>query len=585
MTMKLSKMDIYADKDRFLDEPGHALVLGGPGSGKTTIALKKAIVRVEQGLSPGQSVLFLSFSRAAVARVIEAATEWVPQECMNRISIQTFHSFFWSIIKTHGYLIGSPRKLSILLPHDERAINKGIKSDNAEWVQWMEERERLFYEEGRVAFDLFSSKALKLLSESSRINNLVTSKHPLIIIDEAQDTDEKQWASARMLATQSQLVCLADLEQQIYDFREGISAERITDILDQLNPLRIDLGGENNRSPDSEILQCGNDILSSSPKVSGYNGVSRQLYNPKKATRDLAIRSSVGRVIKNIANETAGKPENIAILTSTNRGVTIVVNALRGDGDQKPIPHKILFDQTKALLSSRLIAFLLEPKDKNNVLENKAVFLELLRDVFQSKGTKTSQDKADRWNDYIEILNEGRDCRRTAFTKTVDKVLSDLGSHQFEGNPRKDWLYVRHLLRKEGNADLKEVESSVEYLMAFNRGKAISSGLAKNWQEKGNYSSARRVITMALTQDQLMSDDNDSSGLHVMTMHKSKGKQFDGVILFHEGNICSFTTYGDKAPYQKSRKLLRVAVTRARKHVFFLTDVFNPPEILEGFNF
>ena len=577
-------MDICADRQRLLDEQGHALVTGGPGSGKTTIALKKAVIRIEKGLGPGQLVLFLSFSRAAVARVVESASEWVPRECMAKISVQTFHSFFWSIIKTHSYLLGNPKKLSILLPHDEKALNKGLKPSSKGWDDWIDERARLFIEEGKIAFDLFSSTAYELLSNSNEIKSIVAQRFPLIIIDEAQDTDEEQWASARELASYSQLICLADLEQQIYDFREGVNAERVTEILDQLSPIRIDLGEQNNRSPDSEILQCGNDILLSSPRAGPYNGVSRQVFSPKKQYRDKAIRTSVGRVFKTIKDSTGGNPENIAILTSTNNGVTTVVNALRGEGGQKPIPHQILFDETKALLSSRLVAFLLEPKIKDHLSIDKAIFLELLSDVFQSKGTKTGQKKADRWISYASSLRDSEKCRNTTVIKMIDKILTILSDHQFGGNPRKDWMFIRRLFRNEGNADLKEVDSAVEYLMAFNRGKSISSGLASSWQSVGCYESAREVIDMALTQEQLMSDYNDNSGLHVMTMHKSKGKQFDGVILFHEGNICSFTTYGDTEPFQKSRKLLRVAVTRAKKHVFFLTDVYNPPEILNGFS-
>lgn len=576
-------IDICPERQKLLDGNGHALVTGGPGSGKTTIALKKAVSRLEEGLTLGQSVLFLSFSRAAVARVLESASEWVPTEYLAKISVQTFHSFFWSIIKTHSYLLGSPKKLSILLPHDEKALNKGIKYGDADWSTWLVERDRLFFEDGRVAFDLFSKTAYKLLSTSPKIKALVASKYPLIIIDEAQDTDEEQWASARELASSSQLICLADLEQQIYDFREGVNAERVNVILDNLNPLRIDLGEQNNRSPDSEILLCGNDILLNSPRNIKYSGVSRQVYNPSKTNRNSAIRSSLGKICRIIKNETGDFPENLAILTSTNKGVTRVVEALRGESGQKSIPHKILFDETKALLSSRLIAFLLEPKINECIISNKIIFLELLKDVFQSKGNKSSQDKADRWSGYINTMKDNGHCRNTSFMKSIEKILNDLSTHQFEGNPRKDWLHVRQVLKSSGSNELKEVESSVEYLMAFNRGKSISSGLAENWQIEGNYSSARKTIDLALTQDQLMSDDNDNSGIHVMTMHKSKGKQFDGVILFHESNICSFTTYGDSLPFNKSRKLLRVAVTRAKKHVFFLTDAFNPPEVLKGF--
>jgi DNA helicase-2/ATP-dependent DNA helicase PcrA len=227
---------------------------------------------------------------------------------------------------------------------------------------------------------------------------------------------------------------------------------------------------------------------------------------------------------------------------------------------------------------------LLEPKEEADKLDDIAIFLDLLVDVFQSKGTKTAQSKADTWAGYARSLRDSGKCRNTAIIKSIDNILGELVVNKFEGNPRKDWMLIRHLLKASKNSELKEVDTAVEYLMAFNRGKAISSGLATSWQANDGYQSARVIVDAALTQEQLMSDDSDNSGLHVMTMHKSKGKQFDGVILFHEGNICSFTTYGDINPFQKSRKLLRVAVTRAKKYVLFLIDASSPPEILEEFN-
>lgn len=65
----------------FLDTQGHALVLGGPGAGKTTAALLKARRESEAGqLTPGQRILFLSFARATVARVTERAAGLIPKE-------------------------------------------------------------------------------------------------------------------------------------------------------------------------------------------------------------------------------------------------------------------------------------------------------------------------------------------------------------------------------------------------------------------------------------------------------------------------------------------------------------------------
>jgi len=56
-------------REQILSAEGHVLVLGGAGSGKTTVALHAAAHRIAAGLMPGQCVLFLSFSRARTTGV------------------------------------------------------------------------------------------------------------------------------------------------------------------------------------------------------------------------------------------------------------------------------------------------------------------------------------------------------------------------------------------------------------------------------------------------------------------------------------------------------------------------------------
>ena len=94
------------DRDRILAADGHVLVTGGPGCGKTTVALRKALLRIGTELLPGQKVLFLSFSRAAIARIIQAARKDLPKESRRHLDIQTFHSFCWQLVRGHGL---SPR--------------------------------------------------------------------------------------------------------------------------------------------------------------------------------------------------------------------------------------------------------------------------------------------------------------------------------------------------------------------------------------------------------------------------------------------------------------------------------------------
>ncbi|MEF9674442.1 3'-5' exonuclease [Pseudomonas sp. PCH446] len=118
-------------------------------------------------------------------------------------------------------------------------------------------------------------------------------------------------------------------------------------------------------------------------------------------------------------------------------------------------------------------------------------------------------------------------------------------------------------------------------MIAFNRGKRISASLSEMWMTTGAYTTARQGLDNALVQDQLLAGGDDTQGLHVMTIHKSKGKQFDAVILLRESVRQGAQEYrsslvwrGDEAPYDRSRKILRVGVTRARRYVLMLEPIF-----------
>ncbi|MEX1668522.1 UvrD-helicase domain-containing protein [Zhongshania guokunii] len=566
------------NRTRILEEEGHILVTGGPGCGKTTIAIKKALLRINAGLLPGQKVLFLSFSRAAVARIIQASRQELTGDTRSLLEIQTFHSLFWHFVKGHGYLLGAKSPIRLMAPHDERTHRSGKKEDSPDWSI---ERERLFIEEGQLTFELFAPMALALISKSLELRNLIAARYPLIIIDEAQDTGTDQWAFIEALANQTQVLCLADLDQQIYDFRNDVSPDRINQIMRSLMPLEIDLGSENNRSPRSEVVQFGNDILTGKPRGSPYKGVKHLKFQPRTQHRTTAIRRAIGIINSEVIKSTGSPPQNIGFLTNWGKGVTIIAQALQGGDGIQEIPHKVIMDEAEVLLATRVVALCIEPiTDKWNSL---ATGLNLIADLYQAKGNTA---KALKLRQYSEDATSKKLKGNAKCPKVLSSLLEHFNDKYFSGNPSEDWMKVRKAFESSAVVELQLIAKLVIYLMGFNRGRKITDALSEQWLKNGSYTDARALIEAAIAEDQIIGSDGDLKGISVMTIHKSKGKEFDAIILLHIGNnISPFSSDYEQAPHQKSRRLLRVGITRAKENVLLLTDVFTPPVLLQGHKF
>jgi DNA helicase-2/ATP-dependent DNA helicase PcrA len=214
-------------------------------------------------------------------------------------------------------------------------------------------------------------------------------------------------------------------------------------------------------------------------------------------------------------------------------------------------PTKCYFDEAFALLSRKAAAFLLEPKSSSQHQIDVTTLLELVDGAFRSKGQKGSLRMSARCMAYAA------NCRDEVIPKVnVVKAASDLvasaRNRVLTGNPRKDWLSVKQDLRQLGDSIFREMASILDFLPAFARGQPIYENLSALWMEHGNYLSARVALDAALAQDQLLSSRELTHGIHVMNMHKCKGKQFDGVVLYRQQYHSSFVWASEDAPESTS---------------------------------
>jgi hypothetical protein len=233
--------------------PGHLLVTGGPGSGKTTIALLKAQERCRT-LKPGQEVLFLSFSRAAVRQILTRCKGILRPEERKLVQVRTYHSFCLEVLGAHGRLLCA-RQIRFLYPGDER-LRKSTFNGTRE-----AERSRLSVQEGVFCFDLVAPAVATLFERCGAVRALYGSKYPLVIVDEFQDTDDDQWRIIQRFLEATDVFCLADPEQRIFEYRENVDPRRIETLREQVRPAEFDLGADNHRSPTAGILQFADAIL------------------------------------------------------------------------------------------------------------------------------------------------------------------------------------------------------------------------------------------------------------------------------------------------------------------------------------
>lgn len=151
-------MELDRERLEILAEEGNVLVCGGPGCGKTTIALLKAKGRISD-LDEAQAVLFLSFSRAAVRQISDRMRGVLSRLEQERLEVRTFHSFFIELVRSHGRILNQLES-TFVAPDRERVLRSEFSGD------WIAEAERRATIEGSYVFDQLAPAAANIVEKS-----------------------------------------------------------------------------------------------------------------------------------------------------------------------------------------------------------------------------------------------------------------------------------------------------------------------------------------------------------------------------------------------------------------------------------
>ncbi len=246
---------------------GPALVVAGPGTGKTAVLALRIARLVRDGLEP-RAILALTFTNKAAGELRERLGRSLGEKMARAVTAATFHSFCLSVLRERSAEASLTADFRILGEEERRSMLEKIAGSAAarKVGSYIEERKRFLLRPGESAprlgpgapeglselatelglppfddesdagyvayrdglkragaldFGDLVAGTVRLLSARSGILADYRDRYRAVFVDEYQDIDFGQYALLRILvpAGDSELCVIGDPNQSIYGFR------------------------------------------------------------------------------------------------------------------------------------------------------------------------------------------------------------------------------------------------------------------------------------------------------------------------------------------------------------------------------
>lgn len=535
------------------------LITGEPGVGKTYFGCQIADLELdssERGVGLHQKILFLTFARHAVARIRQV---YIQQACkenklVERVNINTFAGFFWWLVKSYG-----------------RYSLKG--SLKRPWFIGKEEIETKNTPDGYVGYTYkkIEEVALAVLKKDA-IRKLISEIYPLVIIDEYQDVHKNLFEAISYLGEKSRLVFLRGQGQCIYRNLHGFDPEEILKkTVEKFDPEKYEL-----RSLGSGKQRCCAEIGSLISKYERGEKVEwtapniRRRLIPRKSKKGIPNRIEIYsgleviKVKEYLRENYPQRKVSVAVLASTNRGVADIYRRFKnGSPGYKmgEIKASLSFDDTILLQYGRLMLELLPchwvSLKKREVDEERVT--EWLSLLSHHVGEQ-EQIKSSAWLEWAKfIVKKVKRQQKFKNDETpTEKIHKNIGD-------------INKLLRetKENlpeNTPLSPFTASDTAFLEVLKDEFIKSAIEPFLLSVGQVDivKVRQNFETSMQRRIIFEKMGIEYGVHIMTIHKAKGREFDGVVLGLENNPTALWKNTSNVDDSEIKDLYRVAISRAR---------------------
>ena len=594
---------------------GRMLTLAGPGSGKTKTLTERTGRLIRKGI-PAYNILCLTFTNKARDEM-QSRIVAVHGDLAKKVFISNFHGLCGIILRRMGTALGYTERMTVCDSDDQTDLilqlarmqgmeptkpqARGMAAMANDWRENLGTDAQLIaaiddritepefrvirkYIEtlrlrNQVDFSALLSETVRLLRQCPEVQEKLQKKFRFIQVDEFQDTNRAQNEIVELLAgAEDNVLAVGDGDQSIYEWR-GASPEGIPQFIrnGEKKTGRCSLVklGVNYRSTPEVIAVADKLIKCASNRIPVEFSTVHKSGEPVKCARMPKPEDEADGIALNIQSlmQSGNQPRDMAVFYRTNDMSRLIEQALA----KRQISYVVVgsgsyYDRMEVKDVLSMLRFLCNPKDGISFarIANKPArgmgdaLIGKLEGFVESR--KVDLLDAMEENLLSEITDESgkplgeaalkacREAREIFGFEPAGMSVGQVVTEILRRTKYDDWLKDKYEEKGEYEARNRNVNELVNSITEF------------------SVNSPRASIADYLQSISLYTDHDgqrDDNGVRLMSLHASKGLEFDIVymigvehgILPHEKAIKDRAERG----LEEERRLCYVGFTRARK--------------------
>ena len=560
---------------------GPALVVAGPGSGKTRVLTHRVAFLIEEKKVPETNILCVTFTNKAADEIKSRVKDILGSE--NSLPWSgTFHSICAKILRKDGRDVGIPVSYVIYDTDDQVAVVRDIEKDfgmdtkrfhpravlehvsgaKSEMVSpemyagyaqgyfqktvakiYPEYQQRL-RQSNALDFDDLLLETVHLFEESPHILKKYQELFKFILVDEYQDTNKVQYALTKALANgHENLFVVGDMSQAIYSFR-GADFRNILNFQNDYPKAKIYNLGKNYRSTKNILEAAKNLIKNNSTHIPLDLWTDNSKGDRLIVYRGASEKDEASFLVNEISEALmSGKGySDIAVLYRTNaQSRNIEEHFIRNN-----IPYRIIGGvrfygrkEIKDIISYLKVVH--NPKDKVS------------------------------WSRIINVPPRGIGQKSE---EQLKQLKWDIGAVEEKSHlPIREWIASAKTL---STLELMEkILADTKYIEWLN------DGTDENFQRIENINELKSVDAQFVDLNEFLENvaliessdrprDENVPVVTLMTVHASKGLEFPVIFIvgMEEGLFPHTQSLLEQDALEEERRLCYVAITRAKEKVF-----------------